>query len=285
MRFLIAAAATTLLAASAAHAADLDLGPLRGTGQSYGYGYGADLGPVADWSGVYVGGFGGYGQSDFQNKNGVENLIYSVTRDSTLEQQFQVSRLLHLKSKDVRDTAFGGFVGYNYQIDEVVLGIEADYTATQLRGTSTDSIARRMSTSDGDTHQISLSGSAMAEIKSYGTARVRAGYTLGPLMPFVTGGVAIADIDTKNAATINWTQYTAGIQSAYICRGSLGCPFPELTKTKSTVAVGFTAGAGLDYMLTENIFLRGEYQYAFFNDFDGHKFNLNVVRGGAGVKF
>jgi opacity protein-like surface antigen len=38
-------------------------------------------------------------------------------------------------------------------------------------------------------------------------------------------------------------------------------------------------------MLTSNIFVRGEYQYAFFNDFDGHKFNVNLVRGGAGVKF
>jgi len=55
--------------------------------------------------------------------------------------------------------------------------------------------------------------------------------------------------------------------------------------SKSTVAVGFTAGAGVDIALTQNIFLRGEYQYAWFVDFNGHKFNVNTIRGGAGVKF
>ena len=57
------------------------------------------------------------------------------------------------------------------------------------------------------------------------------------------------------------------------------------TASKSTVTVGFTAGAGLDIALMENVFLRAEYQYAWFDDFNGHKFNVNTVRGGVGVKF
>jgi outer membrane immunogenic protein len=229
MRILLAAVATTCLAVSATHAADLDLGPLRGTGYNS-YGYGSDLAAVADWSGVYVGGFGGYGQSNFENKNGVESLIYSVTRDSTLEQQFQVSKLLHLKSKDARDTAFGGFIGYNYQLDEVVLGIEADYSVTQLRGTSSDEIARRMNTSDGYTHDVALRGEVTTELKSYGTARVRAGYTMGAAMPFVTAGVALGEIENKDVATIDWLQTRSGFAPAYICRGSAGCPDPSLTR-------------------------------------------------------
>jgi outer membrane immunogenic protein len=278
MRFLIAAVATTCLAASAAHAADLDLGPLRGTG----YSYGADLTPVADWSGVYVGGFGGYGQSNFENKSGSKDLVYSVFRNSVVESRYDVSNLLQLKSKDSRDTVFGGFIGYNYQIDEAVLGIEADYSTTQLRGTSTDSIGRTMSLSDTREARISLAGKGTTELNGYGTVRVRAGYTVGAAMPFVTAGVALGQIETRNSATILWTEYENGARAA--C-GTPGCAPQTLSNSKSTVAVGFTAGAGIEYMLTENIFLRSEYQYAFFDDYNGHKFNLNVVRGGAGVKF
>jgi outer membrane immunogenic protein len=31
--------------------------------------------------------------------------------------------------------------------------------------------------------------------------------------------------------------------------------------------------------------VRGEYQYVQFQDFNGHKAELNTVRGGAAVKF
>lgn len=278
MRILLAAVATTFLAASA-QAADLDLGPLRGTGHSYG----SDLGPVADWSGVYIGGFGGYGQSNFENKNGSKDLVLSVFRNSLVENEYEISNLLHIKSKDARDKAFGGFIGYNYQLDETVLGLEADYTVINLRGTSTDEINRRMSLSNGETDIVRLRGTGQTELKNYGTIRVRAGYTVGAAMPFVTAGVALGQIETTNSALIHWSR--EGSTGTYACFGAAGCSRPELTNSKSTVAVGFTAGAGLEYMLTDNIFLRGEYQYAFFNDFDGHKFNLNVVRGGAGVKF
>ncbi len=48
---------------------------------------------------------------------------------------------------------------------------------------------------------------------------------------------------------------------------------------------GVALGAGLEFALTSNIVLRGEYQYILFNDFDGHKVNVNTVRGGAAVKF
>jgi opacity protein-like surface antigen len=244
MRFLIAAAATTLLAASAAHAADLDLGPLRGTGQSYGYGYGADLGPVADWSGVYVGGFGGYGQSGFDTKVKIKPFVGTPSD-------------LRFSPKDGNDTDFGGFIGYNYQIDEAVLGVEADYTHTPLRGTSHAKLT--------DTYHVV----STTKLTDFGTVRFRAAYTVGAFMPFVTGGLAVGAVDT-----------TATIE------GGASTPLAvNLPLNKTTIAFGFTAGAGLDFLLTENIFVRGEYQYAYLDDFDGRKINLNLVRGGVGVKF
>jgi outer membrane immunogenic protein len=48
---------------------------------------------------------------------------------------------------------------------------------------------------------------------------------------------------------------------------------------------GVALGAGLEFALTSNIMLRGEYQYVLFNDFKGHSAEINTVRGGAAVKF
>jgi outer membrane immunogenic protein len=240
MRFLVAAVTATCLAASAAHAADLDLGPLRGTG----YSYGADLTPVADWSGVYVGGFGGYGQSDFGTKVKIKG-------------SGGASRDLAFPRKDATDTAFGGFIGYNYQIDEAVLGVEADYTHTPLRGTS----------------HVTLSGSdtvvTTTKLTDFGTVRFRAGYTAGSFMPFVTAGLAVGSVET-----------TAAIDG-----GASNPIVVNLPVDKTTIAVGFSAGAGIDFLLMNNVFVRGEYQYAYLNDYDGREINVNLVRGSVGVKF
>ncbi len=52
-------------------------------------------------------------------------------------------------------------------------------------------------------------------------------------------------------------------------------------KTIGGIALGF----GLEYALTPNILLRGEYQYINFQSFNGHNAELNTIRGGAAVKF
>jgi outer membrane immunogenic protein len=55
--------------------------------------------------------------------------------------------------------------------------------------------------------------------------------------------------------------------------------------TKKVTVVGLAVGGGIEYAITSNFLLRGEYQYVLFNDFQGHKAELNTVRGGAAIKF
>jgi outer membrane immunogenic protein len=50
----------------------------------------------------------------------------------------------------------------------------------------------------------------------------------------------------------------------------------------NTLIYGWSAGLGLDVELTENFFLRGEYEFIQFSQM---KLNLNNARIGAGVKF
>jgi opacity protein-like surface antigen len=48
---------------------------------------------------------------------------------------------------------------------------------------------------------------------------------------------------------------------------------------------GFTVGAGLDVLLTQNIFLRAEYEYVQFTPVAGVLININSARAGLGFKF
>lgn len=280
-----------------ARAADLDYDFLRGA--EY------DPAPVQtiDWSGVYLGGHGGYTSAALGFKSTLQSLIYQRSHDSTAESDFGASTLIHPGPKRVGDTSFGGFAGYNVQFDDLIFGFEADYTQFGAGGVSNDGIGRVKTNTLGKLETVILNGSTATRVNDYGTLRARAGYALGNLLPFVTGGLAIgrariADTVTYRDYGYNLTAYNATLAGmpTYIdnfgyTSFSQGAPpagipgVSVLSRTRTKVVAGATAGAGLEYAITPNIILRGEYQYVLFNDFDGHKVNLNTVRGGAAVKF
>ena len=280
-----------------ARAADLDYDFLRGA--EY------DPAPVRtiDWSGVYLGGHGGYTSAALGFKSTLQSLIYQRSHDSTAESDFGASTLIHPGSKRVGDTSFGAFAGYNFQFDDLIFGFEVDYTKFGAGGVSSDSIGRTKTNTLGTLETVRLNGSTATRVNDYGTLRARAGYAMGNFLPFVTGGLAIgrariADTATYRDYGYNLTAYNAtlagtptyvdnfGYTSFSQSSPSAGIPgVSVLSSTKTKVVAGATAGAGLEYAITPNIILRGEYQYVLLNSFDGHKVNLNTVRGGAAVKF
>ena len=99
-------AVLSLCGASTARAADLDYDYLRGAD------YDPVPAPVVDWSGVYVGGHGGYTSAALGTKGALQPLIYRDSHDTTGESTFRASTLLNPPSKRVGDTSFGAFVGY-----------------------------------------------------------------------------------------------------------------------------------------------------------------------------
>ena len=72
----------------------------------------------------------------------------------------------------------GGTAGYNYQLDQAVIGIEGDVDWSSINGTTNNSCPLGCKTSN----------SWLA------TLRGRLGYAGGRFMPFVTGGAAFGDI-------------------------------------------------------------------------------------------
>lgn len=273
----------------------------------------ADPPPVEEvvrWQGGYLGAFAGYSQANFSAGKAVTDSIGRILRNSALETEHEASKWLALSDTTHRDGSFGGFVGYNFQMDEVVFGFEADWTRTRLHGSSSDTIARTASTSaNGYFNEVYLTGAAKSEINDYGTLRARLGYTAGAFMPFLTGGLAVGYgrfSHTVGVQTAGYNQAAYDTNYAnYLQTGVMGyvpnygysrfdprnlaarqvASAETFVKTKETAAAGFAVGAGIDLAVTQNIFLRAEYQYVYLDNFEGNVADIHTVRAAAGVKF
>lgn len=267
--------AGTLL--GAAPAAAVDLGPLRG---SYG-----GLTPVMQWQGAYFGGLAGVTNLGSNAGGGITELVANYLRDTAVESEMRVSTYVQPDVRD-RSTSYGVFAGYNFQFAEMVLGFEVDATLGRFAGSGSDSLGRSRTLTTGYIASAWSEGRVDLELENWMTLRARAGYTLGSFMPFVTGGLALAQYQLNNTATLVITEVDADPTSAPVLPAinPFGVPV-TLTSRNSGVAYGFAGGAGVDVALTENVFLRGEWQYLHFPDLGGADVTMNSVRGAAGIKF
>ena len=150
---------------------------------------------INNWTGFYIGAMGGYAS---QNDGG-----------NPLTQKGGFA---------------GGTVGYNWQMGNLVLGIEADAAWADISDT------------------VGATGIATfgSNIEDMGTVRGRIGYAVDQVLFYGTGGFAWAD---------NKVTTTLGALSA----------------SDSQVHIGWTAGAGIEYMFAPHWSLKGEYLYRSFS--------------------
>jgi outer membrane immunogenic protein len=159
--------------------------------------------PLFSWTGFYIGAHGGgaWGTSAWSDP-------FSALADS------------------VSSTGFlaGGQVGFNYQLGNVVFGVEGDASWTNLNGSSTDAA--------GDVHNTQVDWTS--------TIAGRLGWALDRWLVYGKGGVAFAHDNS-----------------------TLTDPFGN-TATGVTTRVGWIAGAGTEYALGQNWSARVEYSFLGF---------------------
>jgi outer membrane immunogenic protein len=117
----------------------------------------------------------------------------------------------------------GAQIGYNYQINNFVIGAEADIG---YFGVSRRQTILGIDTSWRTTWDASIRG--------------RAGVAVDRALFYVTGGVAFADFSLRQV-------------------GGVGV---VIDARASQTRVGWTVGAGIEYAVTQNWTVRGEYLYA-----------------------
>ena len=272
-RFLLAA--VMMGAASCAQAADMpDLPILRGS-----YVDGLTTSQV-NWQGFYVGGQGGYGSSDEKFAGSNANMIDTLL-DHNVIQQMQVSQWnLGLAGQSARSSAYGAFAGYNWQWDDVVVGLEASYVHGSFGGASraTKELVSGSALSDTFFHDVAVDSSASISISDTATFRARAAYAWGCFLPYMFGGFALGKADIARSVTIHDA-----------VSATINGPFTPLATLNATDAVhnhliyGYTAGLGFDVNLVGGLFMRAEWEYVrFTSQVDT---NINTVRAGLGYKF
>jgi outer membrane immunogenic protein len=283
---------------SPAFAADYDLPVLRGS-QPMAPATIAPVYPVGPatytrWSGFYVGGDFSYNNTTVDFSNSTQSLVGFALRGSAVEQSFRPSQTQVLGRGTDSAFGFGGFLGYNTQWEDLILGVEANYTHTSLNvtppsfpvGHSTLTAAQLtppLTIAPGTVTGYSLKANGHLDLTDYGEVRGRAGYIVGNLLPYGFVGFVVGRAEYSVSATTDTTCITqANTLNQAECAG-----FPATAGAGQNNALlwGFSVGAGLDWALTQNVFLRGEFEFIQFAPITD--ISVPVVNGrlGVGYKF
>ena len=128
---------------SGAQAADMpDLPFLRGS-----FTEGLSKGSV-NWGGGYIGGHASHGAADMDFTNSGQDLLAKLLNNVDLEAQFNISKWPLLGKDHMQSSGYGGFIGYNFQFAEAIIGVELNYTHGNFFGSSDRQPVPRVPVSD-----------------------------------------------------------------------------------------------------------------------------------------
>ena len=176
--------------------------------------------PVYNWSGPYIGGNGGYGWATF---TGTASVVGGSGAGTSVT-----------SSHNADGGIAGGQIGFNWQIQSLVLGAEADMQWSGQSETQTELSCLGL---------CSISGNG--GIDWFGTARARVGFAVDRVLVYGTGGLAWAH--TFSDVSVSGFGVTANLASL------------------SSAGLGLTAGAGVEVGITPWLSAKVEYLFLDFS--------------------
>lgn len=172
---------------------------------------GAALAEPYDWNGFYLGANLGYGAAESPAFDPNANF-----------------------DSNPKGMIGGAQLGYNWQIEQYVIGVETDFSGSGMSDENTSALSQ-------------FSGEE--KINSFGTLRVRFGVLpVDNLLLYGTAGIAGANVE-----------YTTHF--AYGEGGSMYYP-----ASQHSTQFGWTVGAGAEYGLSESLTVKAEYLYLILED-------------------
>jgi outer membrane immunogenic protein len=191
-----------------------------------------------DWRGVYVGGFAGAAWTD---STFATDLFGEWIGLNPLNHEDRDALLPLLNGGMASTSAFGGAaMGYNWQVDSLLLGAEADYSALDGKNSTTSAVTAV------NPYRVEAS----TDIDWVATLRGRLGVAFDRSLVYVTGGFAFGERKFNQSIV------------------QLNFPFVETGASSSTKA-GWVLGAGLEHALNEEWSLRLQYLHVDFRSESG----------------
>jgi opacity protein-like surface antigen len=280
--------------ASPALAADYDLPILRGTAMPV-----APIAPVMTvgpatftrWSGFYFGGAFSYGSATSDFSTATQPLVQFSLQHTSVEDEVDPSQFQVLKRGSAVAAGVGGFLGYNMQWQDLITGVEATYTHTNFNTTAPASSVTRIFS--GLSTQVGVTGTGRLDLTDYGEARFRAGYVVGNLLPYGFIGMAVGRASYSVSTLVDATEDDR-TPPAFDCAGSgVATPgthcqdflFSNSAGQNNALLYGYAVGGGLDWALTPNVFVRGEFDFVQFAPISNISLAIISGRVGVGYKF
>jgi outer membrane immunogenic protein len=271
---------------SPAFAADYELPNLRGS-QTFVPAFPTYF----NWQGFYAGGQLTYSSASTNFSAAPQPLIAFSLRELALEAIATPDKWQVLGSRDTGAAGFGGFIGYNIQWDNAIIGLEFNYTHSSLNSVAPHSPLERVVGANGLIYDVVLDASGSVHISDFATTRTRLGWAIGNFMPYATLGFAFGRADLAVSSIVFGTQTDPGTQVPNPNPPPATIPqvvpflFTQSQSKNGAYLYGYSGGAGLEFALTNNIFARGEYEYIQWQRFWVITSSMHNFRAGLGVKF
>jgi len=249
--------------------------------------------PTYRWAGFYGGASGGYTSStvDFSQAPGPE--VAFILRETSIEQDEQISTWSVLGKRNPENTALGAFVGYNVEWNNVILGAEVDYSHSSLNASAANSLTRSFSDSGslpaGHHYYYTVfdGASSSFQMNNVTSFRARFGWEAGNFLPYGFIGLAVSRVSTTTAALVTYSavDYPDSETPPLTPLPNLGPITGGESNSQNAFAYGVATGVGMDVGITPNLFVRGEFEYIYFAPVTGIQVSLTTARVGAGFKF
>jgi opacity protein-like surface antigen len=199
--------------------------------------------PVAapvSWTGWYVGGIAG---ADFGRADNIEPGFAAAS--------------LHPSG-----VLIGGTLGYNYQIDRYVIGIEADGSWTNYSGSA--SCAPLVSPSTQTVTFIFFQTTCHDNMNWIATVAGRVGYLFGPrTLTYLKGGVAFGRETWSASCNLGPLNNVTGLnETTQACLNPAGALLNNISA--GDTRVGGMIGSGVEFALTQNWSVKGEWDWIDF---------------------
>jgi outer membrane immunogenic protein len=242
------------------------------------------------WTGFYIGANVG---GAWANSDPHTSTVFGDTG------YFSPSSVPAVNSTGIQSLHPSGFTGgiqagYNWQLNSFLLGLEGDFEALSLRGSTSKSGVYPCCAPSSFVVSSSVSTDWLA------TIRGRAGFVAGNWLFYGTAGVAFSDVKASWGFSDD-----CGTQAS--CSGP-GAPNGAESAAVSSTRTGWTAGAGVEAKLSDHWTWKAEYLYvdlgsvsatgfitpstlAFFNQTASNPFShsvdlkANIGRIGLNYKF